>query len=77
MPIGLAIMAVHSLPDKWLPVAIAPSNIDLEVCVMDKHGIHALVFPVRKSGIDLVNASTKKRLDIMPTHWRQWRDDRK
>ena len=46
-------------PDKWLPVSIAPSDADLEVSVMDKRGIHALVFPVRKSGIDWVDASTK------------------
>jgi len=47
-------------PDKWLPVPIAPSNADLEVSVMDKRGSHALVFPVRKSGTDRVDASTKK-----------------
>jgi hypothetical protein len=33
--------SVHLLPDKWLPVSIAPSDTDLEVCVIDKHGIHA------------------------------------
>ena len=43
---------------------------------MDKRGIHALVFPVRKSGIDWVDASTKKRIDIGPTHWRKWPDGR-
>jgi hypothetical protein len=42
----------QSSPDKWLPVSIAPSDADLEVSVMDKRGIHALVFPVRKSGTD-------------------------
>jgi hypothetical protein len=63
-------------PDKWLPVSIAPSDADLEVSVMDTRGIHALVFPVRKSGIDWVDASTKKRIDIGPTHWRKWPDGR-
>jgi hypothetical protein len=63
-------------PDKWLPVSIAPSDADLEVSVMDKRGIHALVFPVRKSGTDWVDASTKKRIDIAPTHWRKWPDHR-
>ncbi|MFZ0621765.1 MAG: hypothetical protein WAM76_07175 [Pseudolabrys sp.] len=61
-------------PDKWLPVSIAPSDADLEVSVMDKRGIHALLFPVRKSGTDWVDASTKKRIDIAPTHWRKWSD---
>jgi hypothetical protein len=63
-------------PDKWLPVSIAPSDADLEVSVMEKRGSHALVFPVRKSGTDWVDASTKKRIDIQPTHWRKWTDHR-
>jgi hypothetical protein len=67
---------VHSLPDKWLPASIAPSGVDLEVCVMDRHGIHALVFPCRRSEAEWLDASTKKRLDIEPTHWRQWRENR-
>lgn len=58
-------------PDKWLPVSIAPADVDLEVCVMDKRGNHALVFPVRKLGTAWVDASTKKRIDIQPTHWRK------
>ena len=43
---------------------------------MEKRGSHALVFPVRKSGTDWVDASTKKRIDIQPTHWRKWTDHR-
>ena len=75
-------IVVHSMledqwpPDKWLPVSIAPSDDDLEVSVMDKQGIHALMFPVRKSGTDWVDPSTKKRVDIAPTHWRKWPDHR-
>jgi hypothetical protein len=68
--------SVHSLPDKWLPVSIAPSDADLEVCAMDKLGFHALVFPVRKSGTEWVDSSTKARIDILPTHWRKWSEDR-
>jgi hypothetical protein len=67
---------VHSLPEKWLPVSIAPSDADLEVCVMDKREIHALVFPCRKNGHEWVDASTKKRIDIQPTHWRKWNESR-
>jgi hypothetical protein len=66
--------AVHPLPDKWLPVSIAPSDADLEVGVMDKRGIHALVFPCRKLGLEWVDAVTKKRIDIQPTHWRKGAD---
>jgi hypothetical protein len=28
--------AIHSLPEKWLPVSIAPADRDLEVCVIHK-----------------------------------------
>jgi hypothetical protein len=49
-------MSVHPLSTNWLPVSIAPSDRDLEVCVMDKGIVHALVFPVRKSANDWVDA---------------------
>jgi hypothetical protein len=41
---------VYHLPSKWLPIATAPSGSDLRVCVIDKNGIHSLVFPCRKKG---------------------------
>jgi hypothetical protein len=64
---------VHSVPAEWLPVSIAPSNVDLEVCVMDYDGIvHALVFPCRKNKTEWVDASTKRHIDIQPTHWHKW-----
>ena len=63
---------VYSVPYKWVRVSSAPSDANLEVCVMDNHGIHALVFPCRKEGAEWVDASTKKHVDIQPTHWRKW-----
>jgi hypothetical protein len=67
---------MYEMPEKWLPVSIAPAEADLEVCVIDKSGTYALVFPVRKSRNDWVDASTKKRIDIAPTHWRKWDENR-
>jgi hypothetical protein len=67
---------MHSLPTKWLPVSIAPADGELEVCVMDERGLHVLAFTVRKSGADWVDAVTKKRIDLAPTHWRPWRKSR-
>ena len=49
---------------------------ELEVCVMDKRGLHVLASPVRKSGTDWVDAVAKKRIDLAPTHWRPWRKNR-
>ena len=68
--------AVHHLPNNWLPVSIAPADIDLEVGVMGKRDVVALVFPVRKEPFHWVDAKTKKPVDIEPTHWRPWRVER-
>jgi hypothetical protein len=65
---------IHALPERWLPVSIAPSESDLEVCVIDKGEVYALIFPCRWNGGDWIDASTKKRIDIDPTHWRLWAD---
>jgi hypothetical protein len=67
---------VHSLPEQWRPVSIAPSDVDLEVCVIDRSDVHALIFPCRKSGTAWVDAVTKNRIDIQPTHWRKWDENR-
>jgi hypothetical protein len=65
---------LHQLPRKWLPVSIAPTDGDLEVCVIDAKGVHVLMFPCRRQGAEWVDPSTKKRVDIRPTHWRTWTD---
>ena len=58
---------------EWLPASLAPSDQDLEVCVLDYDGIvHALAFPCNKDGTDWVDARSKKRADFQPTHWRMW-----
>ena len=64
----------ESALSNWLPILIAPPNADLEVCVVDSHGIHELVSACRKCGTEWVDVSTKKYLDIQPTHWRKWAD---
>jgi hypothetical protein len=60
---------VHSQPAEWLPVSIAPSDADLEVCVMDYEGIvHALAFPCGR-------CFDEKRIDIQPTYWHKWTEN--
>jgi len=58
----------------WLPISTVPFDADLEVCVMDDHGIHELVSPCRKCGAGWIDVSTKRYVDIQPTHWRKWTD---
>jgi hypothetical protein len=51
-------------------------GFDLEVCVIDKQGVHALVFPCHRQGDGWIDPSTKRRVEIQPTHWRLSGEDR-
>jgi len=57
-----------------MPISTAPLDIDLEVCVIDRGEVHALIFPCRRNESGWIDASTKKLIDIEPTHWRVWRE---
>ncbi|KWV59310.1 hypothetical protein AS156_32115 [Bradyrhizobium macuxiense] len=64
---------MHTLSAEWLPVSIAPSDRDLEVCVLDYDGmVHALVFPCHRQGAEWVDDANRTHADIQPTHWRTW-----
>jgi hypothetical protein len=69
-----AIPSPASDPAEWLPVSVTPpAGEDLELCVMDYDEIVVpLSYPCHRSGVDFVDASNKKRIDIQPTHWRKW-----
>jgi len=56
----------------WQTISSAPFDRDLELAVIDEDGPHALVFPCRRILNGWMNAETKERLDVHPTHWRQW-----
>jgi len=49
-----------------------PPDCDLELAVLDADGLHALVFPCRRILNGWMNAESRERLDIRPTHWRRW-----
>jgi hypothetical protein len=61
------------LKDMWQPISSAPLDRDLELAVIDIDGPHALVFPCQRILGGWINAQTKQRLDVRPTHWREWR----
>ena len=66
---------IQPLRAEWLPASTAPSDAELEVCVIDYDGIvHSLEFSCGKSGTGWIDTSTKKRIDIQPTHWRKWNE---
>jgi hypothetical protein len=57
--------------DAWQPISTAPFDRDLELAVIDRGEIHALVFPCRHILGGWVHAETKRRIEVYPTHWRE------
>lgn len=56
----------------WQTIISAPFDRELELSVLDNDGHHALVFPCRRIAGGWVKAATRERLDVSPTHWREW-----
>lgn len=56
----------------WHPITTAPADRDIELAVLDREGQHALVFPCRRIAAGWMNAQSGERLDVRPTHWRDW-----
>ncbi|PTE07064.1 hypothetical protein C9427_28600 [Mesorhizobium helmanticense] len=56
----------------WKQIQSAPFGRDLELAVLDEDGEHALVFACVKDLQGWRNAVTGARVDISPTHWRDW-----
>jgi hypothetical protein len=55
----------------WKPISTAPFDHDLELGVVGSQ-VHALAFPARRIHGGWVDGATKKRIDVDPTHWREW-----
>jgi hypothetical protein len=56
----------------WQPASTAPFDRELQLAVIDSVGTHALVFPCRRTLGGWIKAGTKQRVEIDPTHWREW-----
>jgi hypothetical protein len=59
-------------PMQWQPIATAPFDRDLGLAVINYDGTNTLVFPCRRIEGGWIDAKTKTRLTIFPTHWREW-----
>jgi len=55
----------------WQDASTAPFNRDIALAVIDDE-VHALIFPCIRTEHGWLNALTKKRVEITPTHWRKW-----
>ena len=60
----------------WKLILSAPFGRSLELAVFDEDGEHALVFPCIRGTEGWKNAATGARVDIRPTHWRDWAPER-
>jgi hypothetical protein len=58
----------------WQSISTAPFDRDLELAVLDKDGAHALVFPCRRIFGGWVKSQTGARIEVRPTHWRDWEE---
>lgn len=61
----------------WRNISSAPFDRDIELAVIDRDGPHALVFACRRILGGWMNAETRERLDVRPTHWREWQPQSK
>jgi hypothetical protein len=59
----------------WKPILSAPFDRDLELAVLNEDGEHALVFPCIRGREGWKSAATGARIDIHPTHWRDWESE--
>jgi hypothetical protein len=57
----------------WESIDTAPFGRDLELAVIDKDEAHALLFPCHRVIGGWVKTGTAQRLDVRPTHWREWK----
>jgi hypothetical protein len=60
----------------WQRAASAPFDRVLELAVIGAAGIDTIAFPCRRVLKGWVAAETGEPLDVRPTHWREWRDER-
>ena len=58
---------------EWQSADTVPIDCDLEAAVLTPQGVHALYFQPGAFPGGWINASTKERIAVSPTHWRQWR----
>jgi hypothetical protein len=56
----------------WEPISTAPFDCELELSDLGRDGPHALAFPCSRILGGWINAETKERIDIHPSHWRLW-----
>lgn len=57
---------------EWQPISEAPFDRNLEIAVIKGATPHAVAFPCRRILHGWIDADTRERLNLQPTHWREW-----
>jgi hypothetical protein len=55
-----------------LSISQVPSDRPVSLAVVDVNGLHPLEFPCYRVENYWVHAETKVRIEVHPTHWREW-----
>jgi hypothetical protein len=56
----------------WKPIADAPANCELELCIYENGQYRAIAFPCRRNGVAWYDVVANKIVPVRPTHWRPW-----
>ena len=56
----------------WRPISSAPFGSGLELSVIERGEVHALLFPCQRTSHGWINAASKSMVQVAPTHWRPW-----
>ena len=64
----------NNLNMEWRAIATAPFERDLQLAVIERDGVHSLVFPCRRVLHGWVKSKTHSPVNVHPTHWREWDD---
>jgi len=49
-----------------------PPDKRVGLAILDGDGLHELIFPCYRVEDHWVDADRKIRVDVLPTHWREW-----
>ena len=55
----------------WKTIDSAPPEREVELQVTDAFGAYTLMFPCLLTKDGWVNANSRGRLEVQPTHWRE------
>ena len=56
----------------WQPITTAPYGRNLQLSVIERGEVFALVFPCRRDKRGWIDVQDGSPVPVDPTHWREW-----